>query len=283
MSRTSDIIADLRSSDAEYASLVAAEGAVRDESRTEYLKRAKRTGRYSAVSGERTALPLAARQEMERRGTRILRAAGEATGSELEGSNDAYRTRRLPRMAQGMARKHGRSGNENVAQQFVASFSSQWSAVERLLIGFLPEKVAHKDGQEIVERLAVERRFTFDPADKADMAAFRAMMREVNPASGHAGGRPRKVREVAGCVPQYRAKGALYGTYEPGLIGMQVGGLVQKVDGCTCAGLSGSGYRGCAGHGYRGVGHDAPRPFVGRMRADGTVVHVGDLAQEDEQ
>lgn len=267
-------VAEMR---AENAAALASAAEASAEAHAEWVKRCKRNRRWSVTSGEATATAqLPAAQKMnERAADRILRNSMDRV------SNDEYRAQRLPRLAQGMASRKGRPANPDTAAQFVSSFSSQFPMVQRLAMAFLPEKIAHKDAEAIVSRLAGERGFTFDPKDKADAAAFRALMASVNPGSGRAGGRPRKVRAGSVFASQGPSRGALYGTYDAGVIGAVVGNLPQKFDGCTCAGLSGAGYRSCAGHGYgRSV---TAHPYVGYSKADGTIVHVGDLAQEDEE
>lgn len=280
--RTAEILAEMRAENSAALSAQAAQAALNAEQREEYRKGAlRRTRRYPVTSGERTRLPRAAALEMERRGSVLLRQAGEATGTAREQGNDTWKSNKLPRMAAGMAKKKGRGISENVAEQFVSSFGSQWSCVERLLVGFLPEKISHKDGERILGDLSgrstplAPRGFTFDPKG-ADKEAFRQAMRQVNPGSGRAGGRPRKVRESVGDTDRPTARGVLAGTYDPALVGMGVGGLRVKVVGCTCAGISGAGYRSCAGHGYRGEGRDASPAFQGRRLLDGTVIHTGD-------
>lgn len=272
------LVAEMRAQNATALISAAAESAERHE---RYVARSIRNRRWSVVSGEATATAAQAAsvRVLERKADRILRS------SEQRVSNDEYRANRLPRIAAGMTSRKGRPANPDVAEQFVSSFGSQFPVAQRLAAAFLPEKISQKDAVAVVSRLAGERGFTFDPTDKGDMSALREAMRIANPGSGRAGGRPRKVRasvvdpSVVASVPP--AVGVLAGTYDAGLIGMLVGNLPQKFEGCTCAGLSGSGYRGCAGHGYgRSV---TAHPYVGYSKPDGTVVHVGDLAQDDEQ
>lgn len=271
------LVAEMRAQNAAALVSAAAESAERHE---RYVARSIRNRRWSVVSGEATATAAqgASVRLLERKADRILRS------SEQRVSNDEYRASRLPRIAQGMTSRKGRPANPDVAEQFVSSFGSQFPVAQRLAAAFLPEKISQKDAVAVVSRLAGERGFTFDPTDKGDMSALREAMRIANPGSGRAGGRPRKVRDRSGVHGPFspaNGAGVLAGQYDAGLIGMLVGNLPQKVEGCTCAGLSGAGYRGCAGHGYgRSV---TAHPYVGYSKPDGTVVHVGDLAQDDEE
>ena len=264
-----DWVAEMRAANAQAIAAQAEESAERLDA---YRKRSMRNRRWSVVSGEATAVAQQGpnQRAAERAADRILRS------SENRVDNNAYRGSRLPRIAASMAAGGKGRLTADTAAQFVSSFSSQFPLAQRLAAAFLPQKVAHKDAEAILVRLAGERGFTFDPKDKGDAVAFRALMREVNPGSGRAGGRPRKVRGVA--ADRWiggNAAGVLTGTYDAALVGMLVGGLPQKVAGCTCAGLSGSGYRGCAGHGYgRSV---TAHPYVGYSKPDGSIVHTGDV------
>ena len=149
----------------------------------------KNLGRLPSLSGERYALVSpSARYSAMQEAYRLTRVADRV-------SNDTKREFSLPRRAMSMASSRGRITPDMVSSLMSFFREDMESLAHHLRLSFLPEKISAKEALPILERIASERRIA--PPTAADVSA---VIRVANPGSGHAGGRPRKVRTFTGTL-----------------------------------------------------------------------------------
>lgn len=149
----------------------------------------KTLGRLPSLSGERYALVSpTARYGAMIEGYKITKLADRV-------SNDTKREFSLPRRAMSMASSRGRVTPDMVSSLMSFFREDMETLAHHLRLSFLPEKISAKEALPILERIASERRIA--PPTGADVAA---VIRAANPGSGHAGGRPRKVRTFTGTL-----------------------------------------------------------------------------------
>lgn len=150
-------------------------------------KALKTAGGLPSLSGERYPLFYPSGRSEANVGAYKLAGWAERTNAECREST-------LGRRATYMCASRGRVV-PNMLESLLAYFGNPSELSSRVLASFLPEKVSAKEAKALVPSLISHVR-TLPPTD----AEISALIRSINPGSGHAGGRPRKVRTYIGTL-----------------------------------------------------------------------------------
>lgn len=168
----SQIIAEMRQAN---ANAITAFNATSDLQAEAVAESAKRTGRVSAGGPSYRVATSAALTEVN--------AIWLPKAKMADVRNDQAREAALPRRAHKMAKTGGRQ-TPDMLESLMAYFTAPHALAAATAIYTLPCKVSAKEATEILAGHGIT----------ADASEVRTLIKSINPGSGRAGGRPRKVR-----------------------------------------------------------------------------------------